>query len=108
MSKKTTTLACAVGAALAGSLTGTSLADTSANPFGVTPLHGGYMQVAMEEAECGANKKAAEEKKKEEAAKPMAASPMAASPSEDKGDKGSHDSAMKKDAEGSCGGKKKD
>jgi uncharacterized low-complexity protein len=102
MSKKTTALAYAVGAALVGPLAGTSLADTSANPFGITPLRGGYMQVAMEEAECGANKKAAEEKKEE------AAKSMAAGSSEGKDTpKGSDSSDKKKDAEGSCGGKKK-
>jgi uncharacterized low-complexity protein len=58
MSKKmsNTTLSCAVGAALAGSLA-VSGAQAAENPFGMTQLESGYMQLASaHEGKCGAGK----------------------------------------------------
>ena len=58
MSKKISnkTLACAVGAALAGSMAMTG-AQAAENPFGMTQLESGYMQLASShEGKCGAGK----------------------------------------------------
>ena len=74
MSQKTTKnpLAYAVGAALAGSLAAaTGIANAADNPFGLSQLEGGYMQIAMEEGKgeegkaesegkCGASKSESE------------------------------------------------
>ena len=58
MSNKTTknTLACAVGAAMIGSLTAVGSAAAAENPFGMTQLESGYMQLAMNEGKCGGDK----------------------------------------------------
>jgi len=55
-------LAIAMGAALSGGLLATTTADAAANPFGLSELGSGYMQVAME-GNCGNKPKAAEEGK---------------------------------------------
>ena len=79
MSKKTMKpVVAAVGAAFAGSMMLAGAANAAENPFGVTELNGGYMQIASshegkcgagkcgagkaEEAKCGAGKKAEEGK----------------------------------------------
>jgi uncharacterized low-complexity protein len=57
------TLACAVGAALAGSLAMTG-AQAGENPFGMTQLESGYMQLASNhEGKCGGMAKPAMEGK---------------------------------------------
>jgi uncharacterized low-complexity protein len=59
MSKKIshTPVACAVGAALVGSLAVTGVASAADNPFGMQELPSGYMQVAAKEGSCGGNMK---------------------------------------------------
>ncbi len=67
MSKKitNTTLACAVGAALAGSLAMGS-ASAAENPFSMTQLDSGYMQLAgSHEGKCGEGKCGGGDKKSE-------------------------------------------
>jgi uncharacterized low-complexity protein len=57
MSKKSMKpIAAAMGAAFAGTLLVAGSAGAAQNPFGMTELHGGYMQLA--EAKCGAAKSA--------------------------------------------------
>ena len=70
MSKKTqnNTLACAVGAVLVGSLAGTGVVNAAENPFGMTELQSGYMQLASKEGACGEGKCGGEMKKKKEGA----------------------------------------
>jgi uncharacterized low-complexity protein len=51
-------VAAAIGAAFAGSMLISTGANAAANPFGLTELDGGYMQVA--EGKCGGSKPAAE------------------------------------------------
>ena len=59
MSKKTVMkpLAVALGAAFVTSLAGTSIANATGNPFGMTELSSGYMvaEGAMKEGKCGAS-----------------------------------------------------
>jgi len=70
MSKKTqnNTLACAVGAVLVGSLAGTGVVNAAENPFGMTELQSGYMQLASKEGACGEGKCGGDMKKKAEGA----------------------------------------
>lgn len=51
-------LAIAIGTAMAGSLTAVSTADADTNPFGMSELSSGYMQVAQADTEmkCGEGK----------------------------------------------------
>ena len=94
-------VAAAVGAALVGSLSAVNLASAADNPFGASPLQGGYMQLAsshegekeqagegkeMKEGKCGEGKCGGDMKMKE-------------------GESG-EDKAMKegKCGEGKCGG----
>ena len=49
-------LASAVGIALMSSLALAGNAQADGNPFGVTELNGGYMQIAMNEGKCGEGK----------------------------------------------------
>ncbi len=46
----------AVGAALLGSLAVSTNTQATENPFGITELNGGYMQMAMKEGKCGEGK----------------------------------------------------
>lgn len=57
-------VATAIGAALVGTLSTADLANAADQPFGLTPLARGYLQVAKNESEtkCGANKAASEAK----------------------------------------------
>jgi uncharacterized low-complexity protein len=50
-------VAAAIGAAFAGSMLVAGAANAAANPFGLTELSGGYVQVASaHEGKCGAGK----------------------------------------------------
>ncbi len=64
MSKQTTksTLATVVGVTLMGSLALSTTTQAAENPFGLTELDGGYMQLAMNEGKCGGEMKGAEGK----------------------------------------------
>ena len=57
MSKKThiKPVATAIGVALAGAL-GTNVASAAENPFGLSEIGSGYMQVAQAEGKCGEGK----------------------------------------------------
>lgn len=62
-SKIKKSLAIAMGASFAATVSAAPMANTDNNPFGMQSLTSGYMQVAdknMGEGNCGANKKAAE------------------------------------------------
>jgi hypothetical protein len=61
MSQQRNTLICTIGAALIGSFSVFGTANASDNPFGLSQLDSGYLQVAMEEGKCGGAKKASEE-----------------------------------------------
>ncbi len=81
--------AIAIGTALAGSIA-LGTANAAENPFGMTELSGGYMQVAMSEGKCGEGKCGG---KKEES-------------SEGKCGGKKEDSSEGKCGEGKCGGNK--
>jgi uncharacterized low-complexity protein len=49
-------LAIAIGTVMAGSLPAVSTADADTNPFGMSELSSGYMQVAQAEMKCGEGK----------------------------------------------------
>jgi uncharacterized low-complexity protein len=96
-------LALAIGGAFAATLAASPIANAADNPFGMTQLSGGYMQVAQAEGKCGEGKcggsKAAKSSSegtcggsKQSEGKPMA---------EGKG--GGAEPAAKPVAEGKCG-----
>jgi uncharacterized low-complexity protein len=53
-------LAVAMGASFAAAMAVAPVASADSNPFGMSNLPGGYMQVAEAEGKCGAKDKAAE------------------------------------------------
>jgi len=65
MSKKTNLkpLAAAVGAAVTGTLLVAGSVNAAENPFGMTEMKSGYMQLAEMEGKCGGNMPKAEEGK---------------------------------------------
>lgn len=58
-------LAIAIGTAVAGSLSAVSTADADTNPFGMSELSSGYMQVAQAEMKCGEGKCGGEKMKEQ-------------------------------------------
>jgi uncharacterized low-complexity protein len=62
-SKSIKPLAAAIGAAFVTSIAGAQIANAQANPFGVTELSSGYMQMAGNEGKCGGEKKVEKEAK---------------------------------------------
>ena len=55
-------LAVAMGATFAAAMTAAPVASADSNPFGMSKLPGGYVQVAEAEGKCGATDKKAEAK----------------------------------------------
>jgi len=56
MSETKKPLALAIGGAFAATLAAAPIANAADNPFGMTQLSGGYMQVAQAEGKCGEGK----------------------------------------------------
>jgi uncharacterized low-complexity protein len=96
MSKKSIKpVAGAVGAAIAGTMMLAGAASAADNPFGMTELNHGYMQIASAaDGKCGA-------KKVEEEAKCGASKQAAPAPAE--GKCGAKEAPVKKKVDGKCG-----
>ena len=88
-------LAIAIGTAMAGSLSAVSTANADTNPFGMSELSSGYMQVAQAEMKCGEGK-CGGEKMKEQMKKAGEGKCAGTKPAESK----------EKSKEGKCGGAK--
>jgi uncharacterized low-complexity protein len=109
-----TPLAAAMGVAVISTFAMTG-ANAEANPFGMTELSQGYMQVAEAEMQCGANMKmdaathakmpegACAGKKTADTAKPAETKAADAKPAEGSCGNMMEDGKMKKDMEGMCG-----
>ncbi len=101
MKKITTPFAVAMGAALISSVAATAV-NAEANPFGVTELSSGYMQLAAAEMTCGAGMKMEKPKTAEGACAGKKSASGVKSPEGKCGDMMDGDK-MKKGLESSCG-----
>jgi uncharacterized low-complexity protein len=101
MKKITTPFAVAMGAALISSVAATAV-NAEANPFGVTELSSGYMQIAAAEMACGAGMKMEKPKTAEGACAGKKSEAGAKTPEGKCGDMMDGDK-MKQGMESSCG-----